>query len=481
MNITDFSFFIFLIITWIAYYVTPLKSRWIPLLLGSVVFYCFAGTEALGVMFLTVITTYAFGRILKTQKNKIFLVLPLIINFGIMILAKVTELALSDPAIRNNPDSIAHNIIIPLGISFYTFQSVAYLVDIYKDKFQPEKNFAKFALYITFFPHIIQGPIARFDQLSPQLFNGNKFDYDKNVKGVLLILWGILKKIVIAERVGMVVGGIFDSATGEYNSTFFVIAGAVLYAIQLYADFSGYVNIASGVALCFSIDLAPNFDTPYFARNISDFWRRWHISLSTWLRDYIYIPLGGNRKGKIRKNFNLFTTFFVSGIWHGVNWTYIVWGIYHGVISIFNTFTYPIGEKIRNKFGIKKTGFLCSAYQMLTTSVLVCIGWIFFRAKNIETAIDMLKGLFNFDFSGLIGKTQILCRNNGLEESQGIILAVFLLIFVVVEFLNYKKINLSDKIVKMPFALRLFVFVAAILTLICFSVSGQGSFMYANF
>jgi len=479
MNVTDFSFFIFLIITWIAYYATPLKSRWIPLLLGSVVFYCFAGIDALIIMSITVVSTYIFGRILESNKNKLFIVLPLIINFGIMIIAKYTGFILSNIPGIDNPNDITAKIIVPLGISFYTFQSVAYLVEVYKDKFKSEKNFAKFALYITFFPHIIQGPIARFDQLAPQLFEGNRFDYEKNVKGVLLILWGILKKTVIAERLGMVVGGIFD--TGDYNSTFFVIAGAILYALQLYADFSGYVNIATGVALCFGIELAPNFDTPYFARNISDFWRRWHISLSSWLRDFIYIPLGGNRKGKIRKYFNLFATFFVSGIWHGANWTFIIWGIYHGIISILNAFTYPIGEKIRNKFNIKKTGFLCSAYQMITTSILVCLGWIFFRASDIKTAFSMIKGLFNFDFSGLIGKTQILCRENGLEESQGIILAIFLIVMVIVEFLNYKRINISDKIVKMPFVVRLFVFVIALITLICFSVSGQGSFMYANF
>lgn len=479
MNITDFSFFIFLIITWIAYYATPLKSRWIPLLLGSVVFYCFAGFDALIVMSITVVTTYIFSRILENNKKKIFITLPLLINFGIMIFAKYTGFILSNIPGIDDAGSITAKIIVPLGISFYTFQSVAYLVEIYKEKFKPERNFAKFALYITFFPHIIQGPIARFDQLAPQIFNGNKFDYDKNVKGVLIILWGILKKIVIAERLGMVVCGIFDS--GDYNSTFFVIAGAVLYAIQLYADFSGYVNIASGVALCFGIELAPNFDTPYFARNISDFWRRWHISLSSWLRDFIYIPLGGNRKGKFRKNLNLFATFFVSGIWHGANWTFVVWGIYHGVVSILNAFTYPIGEKIRNKFNIKKTGFMCSAYQMITTSMLVCFGWIFFRANDIQTAFSMIKGLFNFDFTGLIGKTQYLCRENGLEESQGVILAFFLLIMVVVEILNYKKINISDKIVKMPFAVRLFILVFTIITLICFSVSGQGSFMYANF
>ncbi|MBQ8164848.1 MAG: MBOAT family protein [Clostridia bacterium] len=396
-----------------------------------------------------------------------------------MIFLKYTGFILSNIPGINNANDITSKIIVPLGISFYTFQSVAYLVEIYKGKFLPEKNFAKFSLYITFFPHIIQGPIARFDQLSPQLFNGNKFDYDKNVKGVLLILWGILKKIVIAERIGYVVGGIFD--TGEYYSAIFIVAGAILYAIQLYADFSGYVNIASGVALCFGIELAPNFDTPYFARNISDFWRRWHISLSSWLRDFIYIPLGGNRKGKVRKYINLFITFLVSGIWHGANWTFIVWGAYHGIISVLNTFTYSAGEKIRNKFKIRKEGFLCSAYQMITTSLLVCLGWIFFRARDIKTAFLMIKGLFIFDFSDIINKIRILCRENGLEESQGVILAVFLLIFIVVEFLNYKKISISDKLVKVPFAFRLFVFVLALITLICFSVSGQGSFMYANF
>ena len=188
MNITDFSFFIFLIITWIAYYITLPKSRWIPLLLGSVVFYCFAGIDALAVMSVTVVTTYIFSRILENNKKKIFLVLPLIINFGIMIIAKYTGFILSNLPGIENADSVTSKIIVPLGISFYTFQSVAYLAEIYKAKFKPERNFAKFALYITFFPHIIQGPIARFDHLSPQLLNGNKFDYHKNVKGVLLIL-----------------------------------------------------------------------------------------------------------------------------------------------------------------------------------------------------------------------------------------------------------------------------------------------------
>ena len=488
MNITGLTFFIFLLITWASYYICPKKYRWTILLSGSIVFYLFFGFKAIIFLSTTVIATYLFGILLEKKQCKLYVALPLVVNFGILAVLKYSGFILktAESIIGGSLDfshsQITENMIIPLGISFYTFQSAAYLIDIYRGNINSEHNFAKFSLYIMFFPHIIQGPIARYDALAPQLYEGHDFDYDKNVKGVLLILWGTIKKLIIAEHVGLIVNGIFDSS--NYNTTLFVIAGGILYAIQLYTDFSGYMNIVIGVANLFGISLMQNFDTPYFSKNISEFWRRWHISLSSWLRDYIYIPLGGNRKGTLRKCVNVMVIFLVSGIWHGAAWTFVVWGFYHGIISVINNFTLPLGKKIRFKLNIKETSFICCAYQMITTGLLVSFGWIFFRANSLTSTFNMIKGLFNFGTSGIsdiVQTARVLCRDNGLSEYKGIILLLFLVVFIAVEILNYKKISVSDKITKLPFPVRLIIVVFTMLLIVWFGSSGQGSFMYANF
>ncbi|MCL4856946.1 MAG: MBOAT family protein, partial [Flavobacteriales bacterium] len=276
-------------------------------------------------------------------------------------------------------------LLLPVGISFYTFQTMSYSIDNYNEKIKPERHLGIFALFVTFFPQLVAGPIERASNLLPQFHKKQLFDYDRISNGLGLMLWGLFKKVVIADRLAIVVNEIYNNPN-DYNGLTLVV-GTIFFAFQIYCDFSGYSDIAIGAARVLGFDLMKNFNYPYFSKSINEFWKRWHISLSTWFRDYVYIPLGGNRRIKWRWYYNLFITFLISGLWHGANWTFIVWGIIHGTILIIETITIK-KETSNNKF---KNGLL-----MLKTFIIVCLSWVFFRANNIQDAFSILTHIFDF-------------------------------------------------------------------------------------
>lgn len=284
--------------------------------------------------------------------------------------------------------------IIPIGLSFYSLQVIAYLVDIYKGRIDCQKNLLKYALFISFFPQVIQGPIPRYQQLGEQLFHGHRYDSDRFMKGIQLIIWGFFLKYMITNKASIIVDTIFDNST-TYQGWFVLVAG-ILYSFQLYADFQSCVTMSQGVSQLFGINLIDNFDHPYFSTSIKEFWRRWHISLSTWLRDYIYIPLGGNRGGQFSKYRNLVITFAVSGIWHGGSWKYLFWGLMHAGYQIAGDLTHGVQEKIYSFFQMPPGSKLRRLVQRFLTFYFVMTAWIIFRASSLKTGARMILSMFTF-------------------------------------------------------------------------------------
>ncbi|WP_317196357.1 MBOAT family O-acyltransferase [Salegentibacter tibetensis] len=336
----------------------------------------------------------------RKQTRKAWLGISLISNLGLLAYFKYFNFFLeswteawSKMGFEMNYSS--WSIILPVGISFYTFQTLSYTIEVYKERMQPTRNFFNFSLYVAFFPQLIAGPIERAQNLLPQLNKKRNFNFYQAREGVHLIIWGLFKKVVIADSCAIYVNEIFDNH--EDMNSLSLILGAVYFAFQIYGDFSGYSDMAIGTARLFGIKLMQNFNYPYFSRNIGEFWRRWHISLSTWFRDYLYIPLGGSRNNRIHTIRNVFVIFLVSGLWHGANWAFIVWGGLHALFFIpillvsRNRKYLDTAGKNRYLPGIKET------FQMLYTFGIVSIGWIFFRADSFSTAINYLKRIIAFE------------------------------------------------------------------------------------
>lgn len=284
-------------------------------------------------------------------------------------------------------------IILPVGISFYTFHGLSYVIDIYKDRIKPEKNVVEYSLFVSYFPLLVAGPIERATHLLPQIKKRRVFDYDKAVEGVCQIIWGLFKKIVVADNCAFFVNQLFDNSDRYSAGELWV--GAVFFAFQIYGDFSGYSDIALGTSKLFGIDLLKNFKFPYFAKDIADFWRRWHISLSTWFRDYLYVPLGGSHGSMGLKVRNTFIIFLVSGFWHGANWTFIVWGALHAVLFL----PLLLANKNRNNLMDQGYGFK-DIPKIVLTFLLVCFAWVFFRADNLHEALQYVAGMFNVNDFG---------------------------------------------------------------------------------
>jgi len=349
------------------------------------------------------------GKTEDKQKRKKYLVLSLVSNLGLLFLFKYFNFFNGSIKVLFDSLHITYHIpglslMLPVGISFYTFQTLSYTIDVYRGVKKPEKHFGIFALYVSFFPQLVAGPIERSTRLLPQFFEKHKFDYVRITDGLKLILWGLFKKVVIADRISYLVNYVYNDVY-SYQGLPLIIA-TVLFAFQIYCDFSGYSDIAIGTAKIMGFDLMDNFNRPYFSKSISEFWKRWHISLSTWFRDYVYIPLGGNRVAMWRVYINIFIVFLVSGLWHGANWTFVAWGALHGFYLLFSLWTQAIRKKILRFSRLDQYPLLYKYFRVGITFSLVCFSWIFFRANNITDALyvvsNMFKGLLNPEMIGFI-------------------------------------------------------------------------------
>lgn len=400
MLFNSLHFLLFFPIVVLIYLVMPKKQRYLWLLAASYYFYMSWNPKyALLIAFSTVIT-YLSGLLLVhpglQTKRKWVVAFSFIINIGILFGFKYFDFMLANlntvfARVGIQMIEKPFDVILPVGISFYTFQALSYTVDVYRGEIEPEKNLFRYALFVSFFPQLVAGPIERSKNLLTQIQEvplKKLWDYERITGGLILMLWGFFQKMVIADRLAVMIDRIF----GEYfmYQSAALIAAAVAFAFQIYCDFASYSTIAIGAAQVMGFSLMENFNTPYFATSIQDFWRRWHISLSTWFRDYLFIPMGGSRCSKLRNYFNVMVTFLVSGLWHGASWNYVAWGGLHGAYQIIGKELKPVKQRIVKAFHMKTESFSYRLGQILVTFVLTDIAWIFFRAGSIKIAFKYI-------------------------------------------------------------------------------------------
>lgn len=395
-NSIEFVLFfpIVLILCWGIFNRVSLNVRNLFLLTASYIFYGWWDYRFLGLIVLSSIADFLLGKYIfqaKTQQlRRLLLIVSLCLNLGVLFFFKyygffASELADLFQQWGYTIHSTTLNIILPVGISFYTFQTLSYTIDIYRRQLEPTKDALAFLTFISFFPQLVAGPIERARHLLPQFSTLKKFDYSMAANGFRQILWGFFAKIVVADSIAPITDTIFTNHETLGAGT--LVLGAILFSIQIFGDFAGYSNIAIGTASILGFDLMQNFNMPYFSRNIREFWTRWHISLSTWFRDYVYIPLGGNRCSKTRNSINIMATFIISGLWHGANWTFIVWGLIHGLLYLI---TKPFSPKENSdKLSLKQWPAITGTF------LLVCAAFVFFRADNIHQAFSFFSRIFS--------------------------------------------------------------------------------------
>lgn len=478
-NSVVFAFFLPLVfaIYWLLQR-TELKLQNGFILIASYVFYGWWDWRFLSLITFSSLVDFMVGRQLgKTTSDagrKRWLYLSLAANLGLLGFFKYFNFfvdqfvaAFAGLGVNLSPGTL--HIILPVGISFYTFQTLSYTIDVYRRKLEPTDDWLAFFAYVSFFPQLVAGPIERSTQLLPQFMRKRHFDYDQARDGMRQILWGLFKKIVIADSCAPVVNDIFANYGTAGTST--LILGAVLFAFQIYGDFSGYSDIAIGTARLFGFDLMRNFNYPYFSRSVAEFWRRWHISLSTWFRDYVYIPLGGSRAGSRWKLIrNVFVVFLVSGFWHGANWTFIIWGALH---ACFFLPLILLDRNRRNLGPVAPDRFLPSVRefgQMLLTFALVCVGWIFFRAEDLGHAIAYL---------GRMLEAPVL-EINYLRKH--VILLLGILIFLLVEWVQRDRQHAFEfRGQRVPAYARAGIYLITALSILLLAPRHESPFIYFQF
>ena len=414
MLFNSFQFLFFFIIITSLYFAMPYQKRWLLLLISSCYFYMAFVPIYILILGFTIVIDYFAGIYIENsegRRRKMYLIFSLFANIGVLAVFKyynfINEnfsILLKGLLLNNSLPYL--NILLPIGLSFHTFQAMSYTIEVYRGNQKAERHFGIYSLYVMFYPQLVAGPIERPQNLLHQFREKYDFDYDRVIEGLKLMLWGLFKKIVIADRLANYVNIIYYNPE-QHNGMTFILA-TIFFAFQIYCDFSGYSDIAIGAAKVMGFKLMTNFNRPYFARNISDFWKRWHISLSSWFKDYLYISLGGNRVSVPRWYLNLFLVFLISGLWHGANWTYIIWGAINGFYLVFAIITQRYRSKINKLSGIEKLPVLNHLFQVLVTFMLACFAWIFFRANNVSDAISIINKIFTFSGRIFIGDSQKL-------------------------------------------------------------------------
>ena len=479
-NSIDFAIFL-PIVFFLYWFVTNknLKFQNLLIVLASYVFYGWWDWRFLSLIIFSTIVDYLTGLKLKNEgnqiKRKLLLYTSIFVNLGFLGFFKyynffldnfITAFSLFGSELE--PNSL--NILLPVGISFYTFQTMSYTIDVYKHKLEPTKDFIAFSAFVSFFPQLVAGPIERATNLLPQFYKKREFDYSNAVNGMRQILWGLFKKIVIADNCAEYANLIFNNSSDYSGST--LVLGALFFTFQIYGDFSGYSDIAIGTARLFGFDLMRNFAFPYFSRDIAEFWRRWHISLSSWFRDYLYIPLGGSRGGTWMKVRNTFVIFIVSGFWHGANWTFVFWGILNAIYFLPLLLT----RKNRNNMGVVAEGkYLPTVkefFMIFTTFGLVVFSWIFFRAENISHALSYINDIFSLSLF-------TVPNFHGIRRALKIV--ILILVFILMEWIGREedyaiaRLGLSWR---MP--LRYGFYYSIIITIVLFAGKEQ-EFIYFQF
>jgi alginate O-acetyltransferase complex protein AlgI len=478
MLFNSIDFAIFLPIVFLLYwFVTQkyLKLQNALIVVASYIFYGWWDYRFLSLILFSTAVDFTVGSYLRKTENvskrKVLLWISILVNIGLLGFFKYYNFFIDNftSAFSFFGKEIAPNtlnIILPVGISFYTFQTLSYTIDVYKRKLEPTRDFIAFAAFVSFFPQLVAGPIERATNLLPQFYKRREFNYSNAVDGLRQILWGLFKKVVIADNCAQFVNTIFDNHIDYSAST--LLLGAVFFALQIYGDFSGYSDIAIGTSRLFGFNLKQNFAFPYFSRDIAEFWRRWHISLSTWFRDYVYIPIGGSRGSRFIQLRNVFVIFIVSGFWHGANWTFIVWGLLNAIyflpLLLLNKNRVNTNVVAQNRIipSIKEL------MQMSVTFFITVLAWVFFRAENISHAMDYLNRMIDLSLFSI-------------PEIRPTFLFVLILLFVVVEWLGRQNQYAIERLwFKYPRPLRLTIYYG--ITMIIFLYGGkEQDFIYFQF
>ena len=475
MLFNSVSFLIFFPIAVIVYYLVPQRVRQIWLLLCSYFFYmCWNAGYAL-LLLASTLVTYAGGLVIagseSTAKRKTVLVCGITINLGMLFVFKYLGFfgeifSLDVPS-----------ILLPVGISFYIFQALGYLIDVYRNDTKAERNFLTYALFVSFFPQLVAGPIERSGHLLSQIKEYHPFETKNIYTGAIQMLWGYFIKLVIAERCAMIVTTVYGNYTEEYGYRIFL--AAVCFTLQIYGDFMGYSMIAKGAARMLGIDLMDNFRQPYFAGSIREHWQRWHISLSTWFRDYLYIPLGGSRCSRIKKYRNIMITFLVSGLWHGAAWKYVVWGGLHGLLQIIEDLLKPAVDRFVKKFNIDRSNFSWRFLAVAKTYLLLTIVFVVFRADDLSQAMFLIKKMF------VLKDLRVFLvwgfSSVGLDYKNMAVLAIAVIIMIAVSVLREKHGTALAWLNKQNIVFRYMVYWVLLVTVV-FSLDFDGTpFIYFQF
>lgn len=479
MLFNSLQFAIFLPVVFAIYWLLPHRYRWVLLLLSSYYFYMSWNAKYVALILLTTLVSYLAAILIEKtdsqKKRKTVLSAALIVCLGVLFVFKYFNFFFSSVSAVLSSISIhlqetTLKLLLPVGISFYTFQTLSYVIDVYRGDIKAEKHFGIYAAFVSFFPQLVAGPIERTENLLPQIKEEHNFDYDTASYGLKLMGWGFFKKIVISDNMAWLADRVFD--TPSSYSGFALILAALFFTIQIYCDFSGYTDIARGTANLFGIRLMDNFQSPYFSSGIKEFWSRWHISLSTWFRDYLYIPLGGNRCSRLRNYFNLLVTFLVSGLWHGANWTFVIWGGIHG-----------LGQIAEKALHVKQDTKLKKIAGRIGTFIFVMLAWIFFRAQTVRDALYFFANMFKGIASPI---SYFTAGFFALEMSVRTIAKVLLLYFLPLAAFDFVSLK-TDVIAKsssLPVVIRwtvYFAFVAFILRYIIITGGSGGEFIYFQF
>jgi alginate O-acetyltransferase complex protein AlgI len=474
MPFNSISFLIFFIVILAVSFVISRRFRWIILSLASLYFYSILNIYYLALLIICTLLDFGIALYMDSRKEpgirKTALVISLVINIGMLFGFKYLNLfdsllssVLSSAGLNL---SIPHlSIIVPVGISFFTFKKMSYVIDVYRGTIGVECNPLHFFLYVGFFLEILSGPIDRADKLIPQLKNPTSFNSEEISQGVLLILWGVFMKVVVADRLAIYTDAIFNNV-GHHHGPSLVLA-AYFYTFQIYCDFAGYTNIALGCGRLLGLKLMPNFNLPYFSKSIGDFWRRWHMSLSFWFRDYLYIPLGGNRVSDSRRCLNFMIVFLLCGLWHGANLTFVIWGGLHGLYQSVGFLSKKTRESIVSFIRIPKS--VHGAIQILITFHLAAFAWIFFRANSISDVVSFFKNLPKG------WPVPFLDLNSMAYGLAGII------IVTAVDLMKFRGKLSLESFMAMPVGLRWAIYYALIFSIILCGVDGESAFIYAKF
>lgn len=482
MLFNSLPFIVFFVVVTGLYFLLPHRFRWFLLLVASCFFYMFFKPVYILILFGTIIIDYYAGikleEIQDQKKKKLFLIISLIANIGVLVVFKYYNF------INENITTILTNfgmenlipflkILLPIGLSFHTFQAMSYTIEVYRGNQKAERHFGIYALYVMFYPQLVAGPIERPQNILHQFRIKHTFEYANVSGGLKLMAWGMFKKVVIADRLAIGVDEVYNHLD-NYTGIALIIA-TIFFAIQIYCDFSGYSDIALGAANVMGFTLMVNFNRPYASRSISEFWSRWHISLSSWFRDYLYIPLGGNRVKVSRMYFNLFIVFLISGLWHGASWTFIIWGALHGTYLVVALMTKKIREKLTSFFEGFRLSFFVNMFNVAFVFGLVTFAWLFFRAKNIDDAMYVIRHML--DIHGLNIQKDVY-----LNQGQDFfVVSVFLILLM--EVVQYINVNYSHTLFNHPKIFVRWGFCLGLILMICvFGVyHNNAEFIYFQF